>query len=440
MSPPSTPPPSLVLHRSKVPSSVEESLSSYASTLRDEGEISELILRLESLARKGEVVVLQDPGVKELVEETNLNLQSSQEVHQAILVLGERGAALREARISGVPALPNRDLGELVLALLPVLEATRLSQEGEEGFEARLHEAVEDSLRVLRRNQPPRTPQEEQWWEEARRTLRERLVPGYLVIALRLNRLEEGTLTRSWLKSPWAMGLLWALPGLLTLPVPVSTPLVMLFLALLGTYVIHPLWMSHVTEPLQALQQNLAAEAPRVARWSGGSPFSEADTSTGGALADLLPILEGERRAGRGDERSLRLAVNHWFDEVAARKGESFRGARYFHHLREYFTGPVVRRFFIYGRARSWVESRLWRRLLDIPWASALGALLLGWPLALLATLATPFPPTVEFPFMLLLLAVGGYGAPHLVPGTRADRDALIQEVHDHQGELNSLP
>lgn len=414
-------------------------VQAYVETLHHADELSELIVALEGVERGGG---LDDPGVRGLVEATGVDLGSPERVRELELILGERAAALRfgALKLGATPRLERRDMEALSSGLLTVMESARMAATSPAEMPDQVGGAVREALELYQRNLPPRDATEARWWAEARGSALTRALPGYLRVAAQLDRLEADPARGLLLRSPTAMAVLLGLFGLLTFAVPVSTPFVCLALALFGYYVAHPFWVQQVVEPLRAVGDNLAAEGDRVARLAGEAPWTEEHCTVESALQDLMPILEGERRAGRGSEHELRQAIRHYFDEAEPFFEASGRGGRYLQNLRRLVEGMLARELSRYVVARQRWEGSLLARVVDTPLLSALVFAIVTLPVAFIASRISPIPPTIDFPLMVAVLAALGHALPRILPGTLPARAALLERLAQAQAALDAAP
>lgn len=419
-------------------------LRSYTRGLVREAELSDLILGLEALAAGDPPPEGSAPGLKALADGAGLNLGDPEAVREAILVLGERAQALRALRPAdaAAPAAVDERSAEAVTAgLLGVLEACRARYADDPALPDHLHAAADGALAVYRRNLPPRSEREERWWELMGATIHERLIPAYARLAPRLTAVEDHPVQGALLRSRLLMAALVAAPGLVTWPMPVSTPLIMGMLAALGAFALHPLWVGHLAAPLNALRQAVAAQGPHLARLCGERAFTEADFSLSGVLADLMPRLECVRLARGADAEALRQEVSRHFDELEAPfEAHSQRSPRYFHHLRTFCEGLLVQRLVRAATSRARLEAIPAGRILDHPWASALVGAIVTLPLSWLASRISPLPQSVDWLLMVTLFTITGWRLPSAISGTRPAYAALIDELSEQQAELDRLP
>lgn len=414
------------------------SLQTYVSTLVDPREISDLILRLESLESEPPSGFL-DPALAELSHSGHLDLNRPDDVRKAVMALGRRLEHLPTVVTPPIGRLENRDVGSVVRAILPSFESTRRAHPGED-LVPHLEHTLDQALAVCRRNLPPRNDEELAWWEEVRETFRLRLIPTYASAARALSEVEEDSFRGTLLRYPFALGALLAPLGLITLPMPVSTPLVVLLLGLFGAYVVHPLWMERLTEPLRALEANLSREARRIERIVGKTPWPEESLTIAGILEDLFPILEGERRAGRHDEENQRKAISRYFDQLTPHFQGETRSLAYLTRLREYAEGHLARRYSKWAYARNQNEKHWLSHIIDVPWLSMVVSMVTLFPVALAAAMVSPLPPQFDLIWMEILIGYLGWNLPRLLPGTAQGRIALKEELSHHQPELDALP
>jgi hypothetical protein len=410
-----------------------DALRRYVLSLHDEREISELILRLEA-ASSGDESARADAGVTALAAEAELDLGDRSACRRAILALGDRAAALRTTQVlRSLPASVDDD--GIATNLVRVLEAARLAEPDPNRLPDRVAAAADGALEVLKRNATPRSQAEARTWAALEETVRRRTVPGFARAAAAIDAREDHPFRGALLRSPVLVAVLVALPGLVTIPMPISTPLLLVVLALVGAFVVHPIYVRQVASPLQALETNLAQETKALRRRFDDEP---SEPVLGTVLADLMPILDGERRAGRADEASLRRAVASWLD--GARLDESGKSPRYVEQLRALLEGSFVHDYARHARARDAFEARLATVVLDHPLRTGVAAAILTLPLSVLASRVTPIPPYVDFPLMVALLGGLGAALPRLVAGTQPFLRATVRRLTAFQRELDSLP
>jgi hypothetical protein len=410
-----------------------DALRQYVLTLHDEREISELILKLEAVSN-GDENAAQDAGVQALAKGAGLDLADRSVARRAILALGDRAATLRTTQLlSTLPA--SVDDAGIATSLVRVMDAARLAEPAPERLPDRVAAAADGALEILKRNAPPRSDAEIATWAALEETVRRRTVPGFARASARINALEDRPLQGALLRSPVLMAVLIALPGLLTIPMPISTPLLLVVLALVGAFVVHPIYVRQVAAPLKALGENLALETQALRR-----RFEEEtpESSLEAVIADALPVLDGERRAGRGDEESLRKAMAEWLD--GARLAESGRSARYVQQLRGFLEGTFVHDYARYAKARDAFERGLVTFVVDSPLRMAMLTAMVTLPLSVMASRETPLPPYVDFPLMVALLAALGATLPRLLIGTQPFLQSAVRRLAGFQKELDSLP
>lgn len=416
-----------------------ESLSEYISTLRSDAEIGALICALDELA-SGRQASATEPGVLEMARRTGLDLSSPEDLRRAILALGKHAERLFEGRGPGTPQLEQRTLPALASGLVHVFEATRQGADSAETLAEEVPHFTRRALEIWQRNDPPRGEEEARWWSEVRAAVEARAVPAYLNAAERLARVEALPLAGLLFRSQLAMAVLCGLLGLLTFAMPVSTPLVCLGLALFGAYVAHPWYVGQVVEPLEALVENLGGEAGRIERLSGLKPWSEEHFTLSGALGDLLPLLEGERRAGRRSAAELRAAIGAYFDSVEPAWTAAGRGGHYLEKVRRVCEGALAQLYAEHAAARDRWERGLLASLLDQPMVTAVALAILTLPLSAVISRASPIPPSIDFPLMVLVFGLLGNALPRLLPGTIPSRDRLLGRVVGLQSMLESTP
>lgn len=409
-------------------------LQAYVQTLHRADELSELIVALEGVEAGRPPT---DPGVLALVEATGVDLGSPDEVRRLELALGERAAALRAT--TG-PRLERRDMGDLSDSLLTVMESARMAATSPMDMPGQVTAAVREALDLYQRNLPPRDEHDARWWAEVREAVLSRALPSYLGVAHRLDALEAGPRQGLLLRAPLAMAVLFGMFGLLTFAVPVSTPFVCLALALFGYYVGHPFWVQQVVEPLRAVGQNLEGEGDRIARLSGEAPWTAEHCTVRAAVTDLIPILEGERRAGRGSEPELRAAIHRYFDQVEPCYEAAGQGGRYLQNLRRLVEGMLAREMARYGVARQNWEGSLLSRVVDTPMLSAIVFAIITLPVSFIASRISPIPPAIDFPLMIAVFAAFGNALPRILPGTIPARKAMLDRLAGAQGALDVAP
>jgi hypothetical protein len=190
-----------------------------------------------------------------------------------------------------------------------------------------------------------------------------------------------------------------------------------------------------VAAPLKALGENLALEANALRRRYEEDP---PEPSLEAVITEALPMLDGERRAGRADEESLRRAMAEWLD--GARLAESGRSPRYVEKLRSFLEGTFVHDYAKYAGARDAFERGLVTFVVDSPIRTAILTAIVTLPLSVLASRVTPIPPYVDFPLMVALLAAFGATLPRLVVGTKPFLQSAVRRLAAFQKELDSLP
>lgn len=415
----------------------KDALTTYVSTLHNRGEVAELIVALEQ--HEGGDAPL-DPGLAELAARGELDLSLPADRERAILALGLRGERLSARTPEQAPSLDKRDLPALAEALLPVLENARQSNLEGDALPDEVRRAARDALELWQRNLPARTNADALWWSYVRESIELRTVPAYVQAARQLDLVEADPIRGLLFRSPLALAVLFGMLGLVTSPFPISTPFVCLGLALFGAYVAHPYYVRQMVEPLEALAINLAGEEERILRLAGERPWKEEDRRLPGVLADLLPILEGERRAGRTDEPELQQAISAYFDQVAPRWEAEGQGGRYLESMRGLLTGRLSKEFARYAHARAAWEGRWIARILDLPVVSAVFVALVTTPFSWIVSRISPIPPAIDFPAMIALFALLGHSLPRLLPGTLPSRDALLERLGGEQGALESIP
>ncbi len=413
-----------------------DSLRQYVLTLRDEREISELILKLEALSN-GDESADEDAGIQALAAGAKIDFGDRSACRRAILALGDRAAALRTTQmLSTLPASLDDD--GIATSLVRVMDAARLAEPDPERLPDRVAAAADGALEVLKRNATPRSDSEAQTWTALEEVVRQRTVPGFARAAAAINAREDRPIPGALLRSPVLMAVLVALPGLLTIPMAISTPILLVVLALVGAFVAHPTYVRQVAAPLRALEDNLVLEAKSVRRRFGDDPPDTSDSSLDAVLQDVLPVLDGERRAGRADESSLRQAMASWLD--GARLAESGRSPRYVEQLRGFLEGAFVHDYARYARARDAFERRLLTFVVDSPARMAVLTAVVTLPLSVLASRVTPIPPYIDFPLMVALLGALGAALPRLLVGTQPFLRSSVRRLAAFQNELDSLP
>lgn len=422
--------------RLRTPARTRDPLTAYLNTLHSGSEIAELILLLED----PKAVAADDPGLRALATSGGVDLKDPAAVQHAVVALGRRAEQLGARAAVELAPLEQRDLTALSASLLRVMEAARAGATAPSQVEVAVSGAVGEAMDLYQRNLPPRTEEERRWWTGVHQAVQTRALPAYLAVAPTLNALDRDPRRGLLFRSPLAFAILTALPGLLTAPMPLSTPLVCLGLALFGAFVLHPFWVSQVVEPLRAIAENLAAEEARISRLASDTPWPESALSLDSLLEDLAPILEGARRAGKGSEEQLRAAVSAYLDDVAPQFLAEGRDERAFQHTRRLLEGRLPREYARYAAARTRWEGRLLSQVVDRPPASAVALAILTLPVSLLVSLITPFPPGIDFPLMVMLFAWLGSRLPQILPGTAPSRLALMEGIAGAQAALEQLP
>jgi hypothetical protein len=406
------------------------SLREYVASLRSADEVTELILRLEQ-GPAG------DPGLEALARATGLDWAVANDVKTAILALGTRARELSGRPDPEIAAIGARDLAGLSRVLLARAEATRVADAAADADA--LRKTVEGTLALHRRNAPPRTEEDRRWEAGVEEAVRDRFVPAYVAAARRANRLEDHPIGGLLLRSRFATALLVASLGVLSLPLPLSTPLICLALGLLGAYIVHPAYVRQLAEPLRSAAENLAAEEGRIARLASPAQWKAEDLRLDTVVANLLPILENKRAAGVTDEKALRAVAGAYLDTIAPRVAETGRTDEYFQLVRRFCEGRLVRDWSRYATARRQWEGTFLVHVLDTPWASALAFGVVTLPLSAVSAVVSPFPEGIDFPLMILLFTVVGGFLPRLLPGTLPARAAMLGEIASHQAEIEKL-
>jgi hypothetical protein len=418
-------------------SAPETALREYVTSLRNPDEVSELILLLEARQQAREDAPPADPGLQALGRATGLDWSAAEAVKTAVLALGERARQLASRPPRELPEVGVRDLPGLSTVLLAQVEAVRIADPN--AAADALRDAAEATLELYRRNAPPRSEEEHRWRDHVEEAVRDRFVPAYVNAARRVNAVEDGAFTGPLLRSPFALALLIACVGLLSFPVPLSTPILCVVLGLLGAFLVHPAWLRQIAQPLRDTAENLAGEQARIERLTSSEPWTAADLRLDAVVEDLLPILENTRGAGRTREDELRPVVHAYLDEIEPHAVEVGRSEANFQLLRRFCEGRLVRDYARYATARQRWEGTFLVRVLDTPWAAAIATGIATLPLSVISALVSPFPPGIDLPLMIIVFTMVGGFLPRLLPGTLPALRVMMRELVSHQTEIDNL-
>jgi hypothetical protein len=346
---------------------------------------------------------------------------------------GGRAEAFASA-LDAYPADQRFSLPALAEVLWPSLENLRhataapISTEAVESL-VRQHEAPLAAL-YLRHSGRSRLA-----WEATRTALLRRLPALYVRYALWASAHDGGAL-RKLLQTPEGVAIVVASLGLVTLRMPISTPLVCAVLSLVGYAGLAPILQRVQGRLKDTIFQALAEEDAVIARLGQVTP---APTLTE-LLTHIRPALTSAVLGGEESRDELMTHADPVLSSLLAmERDHPERGQAYAHAVKDVIRTRFLPRFVaIVASIRSTAEGSLMRRLLQDPNGAGLCTLLATAPISLLAAQVTPWG-WYDAPLMGALFFLAGRTACSILTSPARQLSELEVAMHAEERLLSQL-
>ncbi|MBI5496490.1 MAG: hypothetical protein HY904_15820 [Deltaproteobacteria bacterium] len=272
-------------------------------------------------------------------------------------------------------------------------------------------------------------------WEATWAALTNRLPGIFARYAAVLHR-GDGSLFRRLLESPEGCGVICGAVGLLTLRMPVSTPLVTATLALVGYAGVAPVLEKLRGQLKNTLMASLADEDRVLARLGAETaPARLVDV-----LAELRPVLMNAVLAGEEDPDRLEEHARPYLQRLRrAATAEGGPGQAYARAASDVVTQKYIPLFSqLAVRVRASAEAPAWRRALSDPRGAGFMTAIATAPISMLAAAETPLGMW-DAPLMMGLFFLAGHTVARLVASPLKELNALDQSMVAEEQLLGGL-
>ena len=427
-------------------------LQTVASSYLAEDPLTDAVLALDRYLSDATPGAAPDATVREICDRAAVDVADRAAVRELLDALGARLSEMTAGRetalASALEAYPPEQrfsLPALAEALWPALENLRKAGRGQATPEAvsRLVARHEPRLKELFQRHSGRPAEA---WDATHRALTMRLPALYARYAAAMDR-QEASLLSMVSAYPEGVSVLTAATGLVTLRMPISTPLVCAGLGLVGYWGIAPV-VARLQGHLKAVVLDALGQegAAITALGDGPGPLTLTDL-----LAAARPALRTAVFGGIDDPEDLATHVApllaRFRDRVTAPGGP---GAAYADAVVEVVRAKFIPRYaLVVAAERDAAESSILARLVHDPRGAGFVATVATMPLSIMAARATPLGAW-DTPLMAALFFAGGYVLARILgsPARRAaelDRSmaqeqALLEGLYSAPGAGSALP
>lgn len=410
-------------------------VTSVARAFLVEGELADALLLLDRNVNRGEQM---EPDALALCERAAVDVKDPQAVHALLTALGNRLAEMTGGRaeafedaLAGFPEEERFGIPALATVLWPTLENLHRAGTTRPEEYQRAIARHRPALRALYQRSSGRS---EEAFELTWNALHDRLPVLFAQHAAFLDRSGTSSL-RKLLQTPEGVAVAAGALGLITLRMPVSTPLVCGALALVGYGALAPL-AERLRESVYRLVMDALTEEDVVIR--SGVAFEDLTLSS--VLRTLKPTLFTALLAGQTDPAALR---QHLQPLLAAFRrqctAQGGPGLAYAEAVEEVVFGKYAPRLRqVADRARAQVEAGLAGRVMSDPHGAGLLVATATLPLSFVAARATPLG-LWDLPLMVGLFYGAGRVASSVLASPRRQMAELDAAMNAEQRLLSGL-
>ncbi len=416
----------------------QKSLQQAAQGYLEEGALADAIVALEFSLTSSDAL---DPAALALCERAGVDPKDTTAVQELLTALSSRLAQMTDGRSSvfsnALEAYPpdrRFSLPALAEALWPALENLRRAGGADAAAYRREIARFEPQLRALYRQASGRG---EGAWEATWASLTTRLPGIFARYAAVLGPDQDGAF-KQLLRSPEGVGVLMGAMGLVTIRMPVSTPLICGTLALVGYAGVSPLLdrlRGHLRRTVLAA---LSAEDDAVARLGEDhNPLTLTEVAT-----DVRPVLVSAVLSGEENPTALLEHARPWLARMRRTAmqpggpGEAYANAVEDVVRTKYI--PQLCRIAVSLRAAA--EASSVRRALRDPRGAGLAAATVTLPVSYAVARVTPWG-IWDMPLMVALFFFAGMGVTRVLRNPEGDllqlHDAMAQEERLLAGLFN---
>jgi len=340
------------------------------------------------------------------------------------------------------PNLPEDkySLLSIVLDLLPRLEAAR-KHHLVSGVRTDTKEVIIKYIDALQSQffQEHEIRGAEKYWQEVSRLMTGDFMEAYSQVGKRKNKVESSPGYRHGYGNQYTLSALCSLPGLVTLRMPYSTPIIMGGLAAVGYKVVHPAIQKTVNEDVRCLAEFTVHQQNRINHTTLSSRQEEKHFRLQNIIGDLIPLLETARLAGndysvmimKADDYMTKLKKD--FDKAGV-----FNQA-YWTQMETMVNDEFLPRFGSYAAAQDRIEEKgLLYRMLSNKWVSATLTMAILTPIYFMSTRILALRGIDDL-LMAGLFATGGYNIPKVLNPGHEPIGKLYLETCNRQNQLLHL-
>ncbi|MEW5851077.1 MAG: hypothetical protein AB2A00_19980 [Myxococcota bacterium] len=417
-----------------LPARIQQAASSFVA----ETELADAVLALDRVLTGGEV----DPAATQTCERAGVDITDRAAVQELLAALTTRLSEMTQGRagafqsaLEAYPPPQRFSLPALAEVLWPSLENLRRAGPGHATSKAvhRIIQQYEPQLKELYRRHSGRS---QAAWEATYKALSLRLPLLFSRYAEIMDR-EDESITRKLASSPEGVGVMCMAAGLLTLRMPVSTPLVCATLGLVGYAGLAPVVQRLQNHLKDTVMATLRAEDAAIQQLSERGP----SFTLSQVVEEVRPILQSAILGGTDEHEDLMVHVAPTLvrlREAAERPGGP--GAAYADAIVDIVRTKYVPRFHrVAVQLREAAESSLMARLVRDPVGAGILTAIATLPLTILAASATPLPLWVDAPAMAAVFYYGGATITRLLSSPGRQLHELHQSMKQEEALLNGL-
>ena len=321
-------------------------------------------------------------------------------------------------------------LAYLITDLLPKLEAARKEYVSSEEFTNPDYDGViERYMERVGRQYRTDFPEKQDYWAAVSNLLRGDFADAYHRIASKKINQERNPWYQYLYGNKYALAVLTAIPGLFTLKVPVSTPIVMGAGAAAGYKLLYPFLQRRVNEDLHRLAEFTIHQQERIDDMVSKEKKEPTKFTLRSMVNDLMPMLETARLAGKGKNEFTQRVQIYMSQRQEDCSTAGHYDTRSWVEMDSIIKEEFLPRFINYAKGQNRIEEKgLWYRTLSNKWASAVTAAVVCAPLYFLTARMLPFG-VLDDVLMAGLFATGGYHAPKIINPGYEDIQSLYTSI-----------
>ncbi len=384
-------------------------------------------------------VEVKEKGVESLDEQLAIYTLTPQQ--QADIVAIERALQkeLDPLALEGVIFEEKEyTIASMASHLLPRMEAAR-KNELVSGVEADYGRIAANYLNGLEQQfaQDSAGKGAKKYWQDISSLMRNDFVQAYQNLAAKKNEIESSFWYKYVYGNKYTLATITALPGLVTIRMPYSTPIVMGALAGIGYKVIYPVIHKCVNEDLHHLAEFAAHQQKRINESTLENRDNALHFSLKNVLKDLLPLLETARLAGKEYSTFCNITETYIDELESDFQKVDLPQEGYYGQLKSVVMDEFLPRFGRYAAAQNRIENKgLLYRLISNKWVSAAATTAVLAPIYFMMTRMLPMG-NVDDAFMAILFATGGYNLPKMLNPGHEKLQNIYNGICSRQEELD---